>query len=44
MSPRVLDKESARVPRRFREKPFVVPEALEGKRPGRGRILVAIIY
>lgn len=32
MSPRVLNKES--VPRRFREKPFVVPEAsaVEGKK------------
>jgi len=31
MSRRVLNKESARVPQRFREKPFVVPEAPEAK-------------
>lgn len=46
MSPRVLNKESARVPQRFREKPFVVSEAseAEGKGTEQRKILILIIY
>lgn len=44
MSPRVLNKES--VPRRFREKPFVVPKAsaVEGKKKGQGGKNLSLNY